>query len=62
VAQPQIPPRNVNWSAHGAWVHLAKEGFERYFLGKMRRGVSEPFYEKLVMQLLGINKLKGTTR
>ena len=24
VAQPQIPPRNVNWSASGAWVHWAK--------------------------------------
>ena len=29
VAQPQIPPRNVNWSAKGAWVHLAKVAFEK---------------------------------
>jgi sulfide:quinone oxidoreductase len=29
VAQPQIPPRNVNWSASGKWVHLAKVGFEK---------------------------------
>lgn len=58
VAQPQIPPRNVNWSAEGKWVHLAKEAFERYFLGKVRKGESEPFYEKLVMDTLGIKKLK----
>jgi sulfide:quinone oxidoreductase len=58
VAQPQIPPRNVNWSAEGGWVHLAKIGFEKYFLGKIRRGESEPFYEKLVMDMLGIHKVK----
>jgi len=58
VAQPQIPPRNVNWSASGGWVHLAKEAFEKYFLGKIRKGKSEPFYEKLLMDRLGITKLK----
>ncbi|OYW85068.1 MAG: pyridine nucleotide-disulfide oxidoreductase, partial [Sphingobium sp. 32-64-5] len=47
VAQPQIPPRNVNWSSSGKWVHLAKVGFEKYFLRKIRKGESEPFYEKL---------------
>lgn len=60
VAQPQIPPRNLNWSSHGKWVHLAKVGFEKYFLKKVRSGVSEPFYEKLALQVLGINKLKET--
>ncbi len=60
VAQPQIPPRNVNWSAEGKWVHLAKEAFEAYFLSKVRKGQVEPFYEKLVMETLGIEKLKET--
>ena len=59
VAQPQIPPRNVNWSAKGGWVHMAKAGFESYFIGKIKKGESEPFYEKLVMETLGIHKLKG---
>ena len=59
VAQPQIPPRNVNWSAKGGWVHMAKAGFESYFIGKIKKGESEPFYEKLVMDTLGIHKLKG---
>lgn len=58
VAQPQIPPRNVNWSSSGKWVHLAKIAFESYFIRKMRRGESEPFYEKAAMNLLGIGKLK----
>ena len=58
VAQPQIPPRNVNWSSSGKWVHLAKIGFEKYFLHKIRSGKSEPFYERLAMQALGIEKLK----
>lgn len=59
VAQPQIPPRNVNWSAEGKWVHTAKIGFEKYFLHKIRSGRSEPFYEKLALQVLGIEKLKA---
>ena len=58
VAQPQIPPRNVNWSAEGKWVHLAKVGFEKYFLAKVRRGESEPFYEKLALDVMGIRKIK----
>jgi len=58
VAQPQIPPRNVNWSSSGKWVHLAKVGFEKYFIGKIRKGVSEPFYETLALKALGIDKLK----
>ncbi len=62
IAQPQIPPRNVNWAAEGKWVHLAKEQFESYFLGKMRRGESETFYEKWALELLGIAKLKETQR
>jgi sulfide:quinone oxidoreductase len=58
VAQPQIPPRNVNWSSQGKWVHAAKVGFEKYFLHKVRQGRSETFYENLTLDLLGIKKLK----
>ena len=58
VAEPQIPPRNVNWSAKGDWVHYAKIAFEKYFLRKIRRGDSEPFYERLVLEKLGIRKIK----
>ncbi len=61
VAQPQIPPRNVNWSSEGRWVHAAKIGFEKYFLHKIGSGRSEPFYEKLALQMLGIEKLKAVS-
>lgn len=57
-AQPQIPPRNVNWASSGKWVHLAKVAFEKYFLNKVRHGESEPFYEKLALDLMGARKLK----
>ncbi|MHB1103896.1 MAG: hypothetical protein ACYC0C_14200 [Devosia sp.] len=33
--------------------------FEKYFLHKMRSGRSEPFYEHLALQALGIQKLKA---
>ena len=58
VASPQIPPRNVNWMKKGKWVHYAKILFEKYYLRKVRRGVSEPFYEKYALQALGLRKLK----
>lgn len=58
VAEPQIPPRNRNWASKGKWVHLAKIGFEKYFLGKVKSGNTEPFYEKFVMDMLGIAKIK----
>lgn len=59
VALPQIPPRNVNWFSEGKWVHLAKVGFEKYFMRKMRAGSSEPVFEKMVLKALGIMKLKN---
>lgn len=58
IAQPQIPPRNVNWSVSGGWVHTAKVAFEKYFLRKIRSGRSETFYENVAMSLLKTHKLK----
>jgi sulfide:quinone oxidoreductase len=58
LAQPQIPPRNVNWSSKGEWVHHAKVAFEKYFLRKIRRGEREPFYERFVLDRLNIAKVK----
>jgi len=56
VALPQIPPRNVAWMKKGKWVHLAKIAFEKYFIRKMKNGTSEPFYEKQILKMLGIEK------
>ena len=58
VALPQIPPRNVNWFKQGKWVHLAKVAFEKYFMNKMKKGTTEPLYEKYVLGMMGIKKLK----
>ena len=62
VAIPQIPPRNVVWSKKGKWVHLAKVAFEKYFIRKMKKGVSEPFYEKTILDAMGIKKLEETPK
>ena len=58
VAIPQMPPRNLAWFKKGKWVHLAKIGFEKYFIRKMKSGSSEPIYEKYLLKALGINRLK----
>jgi sulfide:quinone oxidoreductase len=59
VAIPQIPPRNVTWFKKGKWVHWAKIAFEKYFLYKVKRGVSEPMFEKWALKIMGIVRLKG---
>ncbi|MEO5365287.1 MAG: NAD(P)/FAD-dependent oxidoreductase [Magnetococcus sp. WYHC-3] len=58
VAIPQIGPRNVAWMKKGKWVHLAKVGFEKYFMRKMKSGASEPMFEKFLLRLVGITRLK----
>jgi sulfide:quinone oxidoreductase len=58
LAVPQIPPRNTTWSSQGKWVHLAKIGFEKYFMRKIRNGISEPFYERTMLKLMGVVRLK----
>ena len=59
IAMPQIPPRNTSWFGEGKWVHYAKVGFEKYFMYKMKRGTSETFYEKMVLDAMGIMKMKN---
>ncbi len=57
VAIPQIPPRNLAWFKKGKWVHMAKIAFEKYFIRKMKKGTSEPLYEKYVLKMMGIQKI-----
>ncbi len=57
VAMPQMPPRNLSWMKKGRWVHWSKIAFEKYFIRKMKKGRSEPFYEKYILRLLGIHRL-----
>lgn len=58
LAIPQNPPRNRNWTGSGRWVHWAKVAFEKYFMYKVRRGTSEPIYEKISLRFMGIERLK----
>ena len=58
LAVPQIPPRNIAWFKKGKWVHLAKIAFEKYFIRKMKKGSSEPFYEKSMLKMMGVTRLK----
>lgn len=58
LAMPQIPPRNIQWSSRGKWVHLAKIAYEKYFMRKVRKGISEPIYERLALKSAGIHRLK----
>jgi len=58
VALPQIPPRNTNWASKGKWVHVAKIAYEKYFLHKVRNAKAEPYYEKLVLNMVGAKRLK----
>jgi sulfide:quinone oxidoreductase len=43
-------------------VHYAKIGFEKYFMRKIRKGESEPFYEKFLMEKLNLRKIKQTEK
>ncbi|MHB8483615.1 MAG: NAD(P)/FAD-dependent oxidoreductase [Nitrospiria bacterium] len=58
VALPQMAPRNLSWTRKGKWVHLAKIALEKYFLHKMKKGISEPYFEKTILKALGITKLE----
>lgn len=62
VAIPEIPPRNVNWMKEGKWVHAVKIAFEKYFLLKVRRGMTEPVYEKYVLSAMGLERLRRSNR
>ena len=61
IALPQIPPRNTNWASQGKWVHVAKIAYEKYFLHKVRAAKTEPYYEKMVLKMLGATRLKEAT-
>lgn len=58
VALPQIPPRNTNWASRGKWIHVAKVAYDKYFLHKVRTAKAEPYYEKMILKMLGAERLK----
>ena len=60
VALPQMPPRRLAWFKKGKWVHVAKVAYERYFMRKMKAGTPEPVYEKFLLKMIGLTKLRNT--
>ena len=58
IAEPQIPPRNVNWSTSGGWVHSAKIRFEKTFLNRIRKGKTDDVFESTILKILGARKIK----
>jgi sulfide:quinone oxidoreductase len=46
--------RLSTWGKNWKWVQLAKIALEKYFLMKIKRGVSEPFFEKAILDAMGI--------
>jgi sulfide:quinone oxidoreductase len=58
IAVPQIPPRNVTWAKKGKWVHWSKVAFEKYFIFNIKRGSTDPLFQKLMLKVMGLNRLK----
>jgi sulfide:quinone oxidoreductase len=59
VTLPQIPqPRHHEFTYTGRIATAAKVGFEKYFLHKVETGNTDPFYEKMVLKLLGVERTK----
>jgi len=58
IAVPQIPPRNLTWAKKGKWVHWSKVAFEKYFIYNMKRGSTDPLFQKLALKVMGLNRLK----
>jgi len=57
MAVPQMAPRNINWFFRGVPAKLAKMAFEKYFMFKLRTGDTDPYYEKYMLHLIGLNRL-----
>lgn len=58
VAIPQIPPRNAVYTFTGKSMHWAKVAYEKFFIWNMKRGKTEPIYQKYIFKMMGINRLK----
>jgi len=56
VALPQMPPRRFDYTIHNKAVTLAKATFEKYFLHKIETGDTDPYYEKYLLKLIGVDR------
>lgn len=58
LAVPQNPPRNIDRIIEGRFVHIAQKGMERYHLSRLRAGVTEPIFERLIFRLMKMPRIK----
>lgn len=54
---PQYPPRHTDITMHGKLAVMAKIAFERYFLHKIESGDTDPYYEKYMLHLIGVDRV-----
>jgi sulfide:quinone oxidoreductase len=53
---PQLPPRRTDITIDGRIATLAKIAFEKYFLYKVETGDTDPYYEKYMLHLIGVDR------
>lgn len=53
---PQIPPRSHDFMIQSPMATLAKIAFEKYFLHKVESGDTDPYYEKYMLKLIGLER------
>ena len=58
LAGPVQKPRQMDWMADGKVATLAKLAFEQYFLHKIESGDTDPYYEKYMLHLIGMDRVK----
>jgi len=57
LTQPQYPPRRTDVTISGKLGTLAKIAFEKYFLHKIESGDTDPYYEKYMLHLIGVDRV-----
>jgi sulfide:quinone oxidoreductase len=59
---PQYPPRRTDITMHGKLAVMAKIAFEKYFLHKIETGDTDPYYEKYMLHLIGVDRVTSTKK
>lgn len=55
---PQMPPRRTDVTIEGKIGTMAKMAFEKYFLFKIQTGDTDPYYEKHLLHLIGVDRVE----
>lgn len=58
LAVPQRPPRNIDRIIEGRFVHVVKRAMERYHFKKLKVGITEPMFERLIFRLIKMPRIK----